>query len=95
MWRDETPDPVFTDTWISTWAASSRRAWPAPSGRRTGSRSVQAAGPGLRKLIERPKRQGRHAGKRVAVEGETFELGHGDVVIAAITSCTNTSNPDV
>ncbi len=29
------------------------------------------------------------------VEGEAFELGHGDVVIAAITSCTNTSNPSV
>ncbi len=28
-------------------------------------------------------------------EGSTFELGHGDVVIAAITSCTNTSNPSV
>ena len=28
-------------------------------------------------------------------EGETFDLGDGDVVIAAITSCTNTSNPDV
>jgi len=27
--------------------------------------------------------------------GETFELGHGSVVIAAITSCTNTSNPSV
>ena len=27
--------------------------------------------------------------------GETFELGHGAVVIAAITSCTNTSNPSV
>ncbi len=29
------------------------------------------------------------------VEGEDFQLGHGDVVIAAITSCTNTSNPSV
>ncbi len=28
-------------------------------------------------------------------DGEGFDLGHGDVVIAAITSCTNTSNPDV
>jgi len=28
-------------------------------------------------------------------EGTTYELGEGDVVIAAITSCTNTSNPDV
>lgn len=27
--------------------------------------------------------------------GHTFDLNHGDVVIAAITSCTNTSNPDV
>lgn len=30
-----------------------------------------------------------------AVKGETFDLHHGDVVIAAITSCTNTSNPSV
>ena len=28
-------------------------------------------------------------------DGETFELDHGHVVIAAITSCTNTSNPSV
>jgi aconitate hydratase len=33
---------------------------------------------------------------KVAVgAGETAELGHGSVVIAAITSCTNTSNPSV
>ena len=31
----------------------------------------------------------------VTVGGETFELDHGHVVIAAITSCTNTSNPSV
>ena len=35
------------------------------------------------------------AGKRVDVDGEDFSIGHGDVVIAAITSCTNTSNPSV
>ncbi|MGY4341958.1 aconitate hydratase 1 [Bradyrhizobium sp. LM2.9] len=33
--------------------------------------------------------------KRFAVDGRNFDLGHGDVVIAAITSCTNTSNPSV
>ncbi len=33
--------------------------------------------------------------RRVTVDGETFELDHGHVVIAAITSCTNTSNPSV
>jgi aconitate hydratase len=33
--------------------------------------------------------------KRVKVEGKNFDISHGDVVIAAITSCTNTSNPSV
>jgi len=32
---------------------------------------------------------------RTKVKGESFDVGHGDVVIAAITSCTNTSNPSV
>ena len=32
---------------------------------------------------------------RVPVEGKDFDIGDGDVVIAAITSCTNTSNPGV
>ena len=35
------------------------------------------------------------AARRVKIEGEEFSIGHGDVVIAAITSCTNTSNPSV
>jgi aconitate hydratase len=45
------------------------------------------------------KRHGRTEYKKaptrraLAVEGKDFDLGHGDVVIAAITSCTNTSNP--
>ena len=34
-------------------------------------------------------------GKRFPVEGRKHDIGHGDVVIAAITSCTNTSNPSV
>ena len=33
--------------------------------------------------------------RRVQVEGADYELEHGSVVIAAITSCTNTSNPQV
>ena len=32
---------------------------------------------------------------RVAVQGHSHDIGNGDVVIAAITSCTNTSNPSV
>jgi aconitate hydratase len=34
-------------------------------------------------------------GVETALDGATFDLDDGDVVIAAITSCTNTSNPDV
>ena len=34
-------------------------------------------------------------GAIVELDGERFDLNHGDVVIAAITSCTNTSNPGV
>jgi aconitate hydratase len=38
----------------------------------------------------------KHEGfKRVPVEGKAHDIGDGDVVIAAITSCTNTSNPGV
>jgi aconitate hydratase len=39
--------------------------------------------------VAEPKRH------RVAVEGEDYEIEHGSVVITAITSCTNTSNPSV
>ena len=39
----------------------------------------------------------KNADKKVAVQmnGDKFELKHGSVVISAITSCTNTSNPSV
>ncbi len=33
--------------------------------------------------------------RNVTIESKAFALGHGSVVIAAITSCTNTSNPTV
>ena len=40
-------------------------------------------------------KKGDEVAKRVPVDGAAFDIGHGDVVIAAITSCTNTSNPSV
>ena len=39
--------------------------------------------------------RGQTVKERVAVEGADYTVGDGDVVIAAITSCTNTSNPSV
>jgi aconitate hydratase len=41
------------------------------------------------------KHNGASVATRATLNGETFELDHGHVVIAAITSCTNTSNPSV
>ncbi|MCC7393700.1 MAG: aconitate hydratase AcnA [Sphingomonadaceae bacterium] len=41
------------------------------------------------------KSYGRDSVKRVPVDGAGHDIGDGDVVIAAITSCTNTSNPGV
>src|SRR6201985_3963592 len=35
------------------------------------------------------------ANQRAKLDGSEASIGHGDVVIAAITSCTNTSNPNV
>jgi aconitate hydratase len=45
--------------------------------------------------MEKEFRKAGEIGKRVKVDGANYDLGHGDVVIAAITSCTNTSNPSV
>ncbi len=42
----------------------------------------------------RHEEPGRHAARaQVTLDGQTFELKDGAVLIAAITSCTNTSNP--
>jgi aconitate hydratase len=37
----------------------------------------------------------KHRTATVSLDGQEFEIGHGAVTIAAITSCTNTSNPSV
>ena len=59
---------------------------PPPSG----ARLATAAGARARR-----RSSGRRAATPVTLDGESFELDHGHVVIAAITSCTNTSNPSV
>jgi aconitate hydratase len=62
------------------------------------SRAKQSFAAGLEMLLQksRPKSQAPPAGRAVVtLDGKTEELRHGSVVIAAITSCTNTSNPSV
>jgi aconitate hydratase len=90
MWRDaSSPDPVFTDTLeldISTVEAS--LAGP----RRPQDRVPLSGAPEAFKEAL-PSWQGSKG--EAPVEGADYSLKDGDVVIAAITSCTNTSNPSV
>ena len=50
---------------------------------------------GFAGAMDKEFNKGSEQGKRFPVEGRKHDIGHGDVVIAAITSCTNTSNPSV
>ncbi len=92
LWRDaQTPEPVFTDTLeldIST-------IEPAISGpKRPQDRiDLTAAAPAFTQTLK--DLGGVDTPRSAPVKGQDFELRDGDVVIAAITSCTNTSNPSV
>ncbi len=96
MWRDDnSPDPVFTDTLeLDLGAIVPSLAGPRrPQDRVLLSESAAGFAGELPKLAgnaDPAKRQG-----DAPVEGGNFSLKDGDVVIAAITSCTNTSNPSV
>ena len=88
-----TPDPVFTET-IELQLGDVVPSMAGPK-RPEGRIALEAVGSGFATALEGEYRKPGEAGKRFAVEGKNYDLGHGDVVIAAITSCTNTSNPNV
>ena len=91
---DASPDPVFTDTLeldlgsVVPSLAGPRR----PQDRVPLTESKKAFKEALPSLMKSGA-----ADKSVAVQmnGDKFQLSHGSVVISAITSCTNTSNPSV
>ena len=90
---DDTPDPVFTDTLeldlgdvVPSLAGPKR-----PQDRVALDNAAQA----FAAVMDSEFKKAGEMGKRFAVSGRNHDLGHGDVVIAAITSCTNTSNPSV
>ena len=94
MWRDaDTPDPVFTDTL----ALDMGDVQPSLAGpKRPQDRVLLAdAKTGFAASMESEFKRAADIASRYAVEGTNYDIGHGDVVIAAITSCTNTSNPSV
>jgi len=94
MFRPERKDdPVYTDTLeldLSTVVPS--LAGPKRPQDRV---ALNTAADAFANVLKDEFKKADEAGKRVDVEGEDFSIGHGDVVIAAITSCTNTSNPSV
>jgi len=94
MWRDAAaPDPVFTDTLALDMSA----VQPSLAGPKRPQDKVLLSNVDdnfNNELVTGYKKTG-DSDQRVAVEGSDFDVGHGDVVIAAITSCTNTSNPSV
>ena len=94
MWRDNSsPDPVFTDL-LELDLADVVPSMAGPK-RPEGRIALEGVASGFAKALETEYKKTADVAKRYAVEGADYDLGHGDVVIAAITSCTNTSNPSV
>ncbi len=95
MFRDaSTPEPVFTDT-LELDLASVEPCLSGPKrpqdrvSLKSASQAFQAE---LTRSLGVPAND---LGRKAHVFGSNYDIGHGDVVIAAITSCTNTSNPYV
>ena len=93
LWRSKkSPEPIFTDTLhldlaeVEPSLAGPKR----PQDRVPLSQAASQFVTNMEKEFDR-----KDDGKRVKCEGADYDLGHGDIVIAAITSCTNTSNPYV
>ncbi|WP_278374362.1 aconitate hydratase AcnA, partial [Idiomarina abyssalis] len=92
LWRDNDNEPEYTDTLeldLSTVTAS--LAGPKRPQDRV---NMEQLGSNFDLILETNGKSG-EKDKEVKVKGKDYSLSHGDVVIAAITSCTNTSNPSV
>jgi aconitate hydratase len=88
-----TPDPVFTDVLkLDLGQVEPSLAGPKRPQDRVALKNVKA---GFAEAMDEEFDKASELTRRVSVDGRKHDLGHGDVVIAAITSCTNTSNPSV
>jgi aconitate hydratase len=91
---DSSPDPLFTDTLeLDLGSVEPSLAGPKrPQDRVPLAQAKQAFQKALPEMAKKSE-----PGRTVTVQlnGSSFDLGHGAVVISAITSCTNTSNPSV
>jgi aconitate hydratase len=88
-----TPDPVFTEVLkLELSSVEPSLAGPKRPQDRVPLKEVKS---GFAQAMDKEFGKAAEMDKRVPVENREHTLGHGDVVIAAITSCTNTSNPSV
>jgi aconitate hydratase len=86
-------DPAFTDVLkLDLGKVEPSLAGPKRPQDRVALKDVKA---GFAQSLDKEFGKAAEADKRVPIEDRKHTLGHGDVVIAAITSCTNTSNPSV
>jgi aconitate hydratase len=92
-WRPDQAEPVFTDTLELDLSA----VVPSISGpKRPQDRVLLSEGDiAFAEAMSKEFGKASDAAEPVKVEGEDYTVTHGDVFIAAITSCTNTSNPSV
>jgi len=91
FWRDDTYDPIYTDSL----ELDMRNIVPAISGPKRPQDYVALSDAKTAFRNEMKETFKRPMDKEIPVEGEDYSLASGDVVIASITSCTNTSNPYV
>jgi aconitate hydratase len=91
FWRDENYNPIYTDT-LSLDMGTIVPAISGPKRPQDYVALTDAKSAFEREMAETFKRP---MGKEVPVKGEDYTLESGKVVIASITSCTNTSNPYV
>jgi aconitate hydratase len=92
MWRAaDSPEPLFTDMLELDMST----VQPSLAGPRRPQDKVLLSDVDNRFNDELEATYKKANDPRVPVEDADFDLGNGDVVIAAITSCTNTSNPSV
>ncbi|MGJ0508246.1 MAG: aconitate hydratase AcnA [Methylocystis sp.] len=87
------PDPDFTGT-LALDLADVKPSLAGPK-RPEGRVALEEVGKAFETALAGEYKKDGGLGPRHKVEGTNYDLGHGDVVIAAITSCTNTSNPSV
>ncbi|WP_420863794.1 aconitate hydratase AcnA [Algirhabdus cladophorae] len=91
FWRDADYNPIYTDTLELDMGT----IVPAISGPKRPQDYVALTGAKAAFHKEMEETFKRPMGKEVAVAGEDYTMESGKVVIASITSCTNTSNPYV